>query len=182
MATKLNANPLGGTLGSSVGISGTMLLGEQQVHMHCGGYDQFNNEESFDCFALRVGSSGEVVEDSLSPLLQPPERPCHCSDSGRFVVAGGEDEDNDQLDVWVLDGVTSTWGVTGVELPSARSSSAGLLLLDLLICLVGSDDVGWSAGLVLGLPVGCGEGGVVLSLGLGVACIRCAPILWQSGG
>ena len=58
MATKLNANPLGGSLGSSSGISGTMVLDEQQVHMHCGGYDEFNNEGSFDCFALRVGGAG----------------------------------------------------------------------------------------------------------------------------
>ena len=85
-------------------MSGAMVVDMQNVHVHCWDVDAFNscNYGAFNidgpgsgCFALRVGSSGEVVEDSLSPLLQPPERPCHCSDSGRFVVAGGEDDDND---------------------------------------------------------------------------------------
>ena len=54
------------------------------------------------------------------------------------MVAGGRD-DNFYLpqDVWVLDDVSSTWGVAAVELDTARSFSAGLLLGDLLVCMGG---------------------------------------------
>ena len=44
----------------------------------------------------------------------------------------------------MLDGVTSTWGVAEVELATARSCSAGLLLGDLLVCMGGYGAVGWS--------------------------------------
>ena len=69
-ATQLNHYPLGGILGAWGGISGTMGVDGQQAYVHCGGYNEFADEDSTDCFLLRVGSSGEVVMDSLAPLPQ----------------------------------------------------------------------------------------------------------------
>ena len=71
-ATQLRANPLGGSLGAHGGMSGAVVLDGQQVHVHCGGWDALNGDGvSSACFALRVGSSGEVLVDSLAPLPQP---------------------------------------------------------------------------------------------------------------
>ena len=53
--------------------------------------------------------------------------------------------------MWVLEGVTSDWATAAVNLSSARSSSAGLLLGDQLVCMGGwGEEVGWRAGSVAG--------------------------------
>ena len=118
----MSANPLGGSLGARGGVSGTMVVSAEQVHVHCGGEDMSNDVGvSSDCFALRVGSSGEIVVDSLAPLPQPRQWSCYGSDAGRLAVAGGKDDIGDrQQSVWVLEGVTSTWAVADVELPGVR--------------------------------------------------------------
>ena len=72
-------------------MSGTMVLDGQQVHVHCGGWDNVNGDYTGDCFALWVDSSGEVVVNNLAPMPQPRSWSCHGSDGGRLVVAGGTD-------------------------------------------------------------------------------------------
>ena len=141
-AIDLSAQPLGGSLGARVGMSGVMVVDGQQALVHCGGWDVFaGNGVSSDCFALRVSSSGEVVVDSLAPLPQPRGTSCHGSDGGRLVVAGGNDDNFDrQQSVWVLEGVASGWAAAAVNLSTARDSSAGLLLGDQLVCMGGWDD------------------------------------------
>ena len=93
IAIQLSANPLGGSLGAYAGMSGTMVVDGQLVHVHCGGWDAFNHDgTSSDCFALRVDSSGEVLVDSLAPLPQARKWACYSSDGGRLAVAGGWDD------------------------------------------------------------------------------------------
>ena len=95
---------------------------------------------SSDCFALRLGSSGEVVVESVAPLPHPRAYSCHGSDGSRLAVAGGSEATSFSgisKAVWVLDGLTTTWGVAAVELSPARRHSAGLLLGDLLVCFGG---------------------------------------------
>ena len=85
--------------------------------------------------------------DNLATLPQPRAYSCHGSDGGRLVVAGGRDFKAEvDKDVWVLEGVNHTWGVAAVELATARRSSAGLLLGDVLVCMGGKDAVGWRRG------------------------------------
>ena len=110
--------------------------------MHCGGYAGFD-EVSSDCFTLRVESSGEVVVDSLAALPEPRAYTCHGSDGGRLAVAGGSDgNEGAHQGVWLLDGVSNTWGSAALELPAGRYWMAGLLLGDLLVCMSGYDEEG----------------------------------------
>ena len=45
-------------------------------------------------------------------------------------------------DVWVLQGLDSTWGVSSATLPTGRKEMAGLLFGDLLVCIGGNEEVG----------------------------------------
>ena len=53
-AIQLRVQPLRHSLGADGGMSGAMVVDGQQVYVHCGGYDVFNEEVSMNCFALRV--------------------------------------------------------------------------------------------------------------------------------
>ena len=95
-ATQLGANPIGGSLGAQGDMSSAMMLDRREVYVHCRRND-LGNDYTNDCFAPWVGSSGEVVVDSLAPLPELPVWYCHGSDGGWFAMAGGWDEnDNDQ--------------------------------------------------------------------------------------
>ena len=142
-------------------MSGTMSLGGQQVHVHCGGHDAFQNKTSRECFALRMDSSGTLLADRMAALPEEREFSCSGSDGSRFVVAGGRNDNNYFFkDVLVLEGVTSKWAEAAVKLPTLQRSSAGVLLGDLLVCMGGLDAVGWRRGgpffLCWGLPA-CAE-------------------------
>lgn len=60
-AIQLDANTVGGSLGSLGGMSGTMVVDDQQVLVHCGGWNAFIDDETSDCFTLQAGSAGGVV-------------------------------------------------------------------------------------------------------------------------
>ena len=72
-------------------MAGTMALDGQQVLAYCGGFDTVNFKSSGDCFALRVGSTGEVAVDSLAQLPESRSVACYGSGDGRCAVAGGRD-------------------------------------------------------------------------------------------
>ena len=87
---------------------------------------------SRDCFVLRVdNTTGEVAVDSLAQQPLPSLQTCYGSDVGRFAVAGGWDGAGfRQRRAWVLEPPEVNWGGATVELPTNRTSSAGLLLGD----------------------------------------------------
>ena len=91
IATKMSENPLGGHLGAEGGISGTMMLAGQEVLVHCGGWDDFNDKLTDNCFVLRVDSNGEVMVEGLMELPGLRRFTCNGSDAGRLATAGGED-------------------------------------------------------------------------------------------
>ena len=95
---------------------------------------------------LRVDTtSREVVVESLAQQPRPLQQACYGSDGGRLAVAGGRGGAGfRQRNAWVLEGPEFTWGAATVALPTVRTSSAGLLLGDQLVCVGGwEDEVGW---------------------------------------
>ena len=144
VGTQLSANSLGGSFGSRSGMSGTMQLDGEEVHVHCGGIDQFagNDSRTDNCYALRLSSNNTVVPQLLDPLPAAMSSSCHGSDGLRFALAGGRGEGELQrfLQTWVLEDAESAWSVADVELPTERSGSpAGVMIGDYLVCLGGGD-------------------------------------------
>ena len=55
---ELPGTPVEHSFGASGGMSGT--LGSGSVHVHCGGFDNYNNRLTQDCFSMVVGADPEM--------------------------------------------------------------------------------------------------------------------------
>ena len=122
-------------------MSGT--LGSGFVHVHCGGYDDYNNHYTRDCFAMVMGADPEmrVKVNAAASLPYDLTRACHGSDGERLVVAGGGKDDGSSQtlhdEVLVLEGVDATWHNSPARLSAPKYKQAGVLLGDTLLCLGG---------------------------------------------
>ena len=124
--------------------------------------------------AIAAENGAMQVEVSVAaPLPRKLLHACHASDGERLVVAGGYDGEYDERrdEVLLLEGLNATWRTSTARFGTPKSSQAGVLLGDTLLCLGGRNEVG-GGGPVRGFGrrngSGWGKGGWLWWLGEGL--------------
>ena len=141
-SAELPATPVERSFGTVGGMSGALRSGS--VHVHCGGFDNYNNRLTRDCFSVEVGADPEMRMklNAATSLPYNLDYACHGSDGERLVIAGGEEDDEFLHDeVLVLQGVNAAWHTLPDRLGAPKYKQAGVLLGDTLLCLGGWNGV-----------------------------------------